>query len=785
MTFSTTIRNKLATYYSCESLSSSNLLDRSDNLFDLSPNNAAPTVSTGKNGNGIWFNGTDQRLRSALVGQADSFGVRTRTPVSTTRLTPANAVTIFGWFYMPSGVYSSGTQQIAILRGNSNSYRVGVRFFSASSVSLDLNIATASNSTNLLLVGSVALDQWNFFALRYSTGAYHGRYNATVGNSVTPTGQILYTGDNYLILGGQHNTFTQCRLDEIGVADSALSDAELDEIYNSGIGRFWPTASLSVGVPQINFINSTRVDLSASATGGTRPYTYQWKKNNVDISGATSATVSDTSATSTDYALHVTDADASTANGSKSVVLPVSLTETNVTDSTIKKSAMNWVTVTGGLSSNNPGAWMKTSVTCTGNGTINLELDHAPYTSVPANETPILQYRLNGGAWTRKAMPIGGGISDVTLYSELAAGTYELEFGFGAVGDFSAMPSRWTAPIVCRLVPRKLKTSGCTLSTPAAKPIVLVYGDSITEGVEAIWDQGHGGSPVGPAEDNDAFRAWAGLLSDHFGWDQSIVAFSSQGYGIGGYGGVPQFTTAWDDIDAANSRLTGGLLSTQPAVILINHGTNTVSSAQVQTMLGTLRTAAPDAIIIQINTFGQVNAATVVTGYNSYQLATPDAKAYFVDLAADLIAVGVHPTLAEHQVIADLLIPVLEPIIDANTTIEVTSPTESEVVLTGSKTITWTSLNVSGTVDILFSNDNGSSFSVIVPATANDGSHAYTFSPNQVGTQCIVRVRSTNDNAVFDDSGVFVLATTQPGAGGAWKLLAKQLAIEAGYEVSE
>jgi hypothetical protein len=120
-------------------------------------------------------------------------------------------------------------------------------------------------------------------------------------------------------------------------------------------------------------------------------------------------------------------------------------------------------------------------------------------------------------------------------------------------------------------------------------------------------------------------------------------------------------------------------------------------------------------------------------------------------------------------------------------TISVTSPASTDRRLVGTpEAITWTSSGVSGTVDVLVSTDNGSNFTAVASAETNDGS--YDWNPDTVATQAIVRVRSTNDNTVTDDSDAFIVATTSTGGvptdSPEWNLL-RQVATDAGLELTQ
>ncbi|MCK4765211.1 MAG: S8 family serine peptidase, partial [Candidatus Aminicenantes bacterium] len=81
------------------------------------------------------------------------------------------------------------------------------------------------------------------------------------------------------------------------------------------------------------------------------------------------------------------------------------------------------------------------------------------------------------------------------------------------------------------------------------------------------------------------------------------------------------------------------------------------------------------------------------------------------------------------------------------------SPNGGETLPVGSShTITWTSNGILDDLRIEYSTDNGSSWLIIVPATANDGSHPWTI-PNIHSANCLVRIiENKTDEGLSDVS---------------------------------
>lgn len=84
--------------------------------------------------------------------------------------------------------------------------------------------------------------------------------------------------------------------------------------------------------------------------------------------------------------------------------------------------------------------------------------------------------------------------------------------------------------------------------------------------------------------------------------------------------------------------------------------------------------------------------------------------------------------------------------------ITVTAPNGGETLAVGSQvSVTWSTQGAVGDVSIEYSSDNGDSWAEVIGGTANDGLHSWTV-PNDVSTNCIIRVTDAANTAVTDMS---------------------------------
>jgi len=109
-----------------------------------------------------------------------------------------------------------------------------------------------------------------------------------------------------------------------------------------------------------------------------------------------------------------------------------------------------------------------------------------------------------------------------------------------------------------------------------------------------------------------------------------------------------------------------------------------------------------------------------------------------------------------------------------NMSITVISPNGGEVWGPGSaRTITWTSLNLTGTVKLEYSLNSGSSWTSITAGTTNDGSHPWTV-PSSTSSQALVRASSVVEPSASDVSdATFTIPTPtitvlSPNGGELW-----------------
>jgi subtilisin family serine protease len=105
----------------------------------------------------------------------------------------------------------------------------------------------------------------------------------------------------------------------------------------------------------------------------------------------------------------------------------------------------------------------------------------------------------------------------------------------------------------------------------------------------------------------------------------------------------------------------------------------------------------------------------------------------------------------------------INQLVGGSSSITVISPNGGESWAEGSThPITWTSTGLVGNVKIEYSTNNGSSWFMVTPSTANDSTHSWTI-PYVVSTQCLVRISEASDGIPSDISdAVFSITGSEP-----------------------
>lgn len=324
-------------------------------------------------------------------------------------------------------------------------------------------------------------------------------------------------------------------------------------------------------------------------------------------------------------------------------------------------SPYNWVVTDHGVNTAVCGASL--TVGFTGTRTVALEVDTSRLVLPATTRFPIIAWTVNGGPEQTR---------------QLAAGDRSILLAAGTADPVIDLYVKGMCPWVNRYdgdpPPNSLTITGFTVDDGAATTAVeqprgiwLAIGDSITSGDGAAYAEKQG-RPKNDlwAESDDARASYARLVSRHFGYRDSRLAYGGYNWS-GGLAKVPKLATLIDQTTSSASRLQGGVLQPPPDVVSVNLGTN--GKPQLDDVVGSLlavrKRAGPQAVLIVMVPFSGAAKAEVTAGFEAYVQESGDRRAHLVDLGRFPFATadGVHPTAAGHKAIVERLLPALEPIV--------------------------------------------------------------------------------------------------------------------------
>ncbi len=346
---------------------------------------------------------------------------------------------------------------------------------------------------------------------------------------------------------------------------------------------------------------------------------------------------------------------------SKGVAVPAITVAPN--DPALLYSPGNWQVLAGAATAWNPGAYVRTlfsGVSC------SLSFD------VSNNGAPLSQiwWRIDNGPWT--LTPVA-----TTVVCGIPAGTagsqtvpyHLLEVVFKSMdSDAGVLLNRWNTPAATAIVFKGLTlASGGVVAAPVRAPFnVLVFGDSITEGVRTVKQADGANTP----DSNDAMMGWAYALGRLLGAEIGVIGFGGTGY-TKSYANVPAFTSSYAALAAGVARSW----TPQPDLIVLNHGfndgANAAISAQGIAVVNGLLAACPAAVIALLNPFALPNQAwmqATATGCSAPERVRFIPTAGFQQASLGLDTVGVHPGGANSMaVIGPRVAAALRPLLSVTT----------------------------------------------------------------------------------------------------------------------
>lgn len=299
-------------------------------------------------------------------------------------------------------------------------------------------------------------------------------------------------------------------------------------------------------------------------------------------------------------------------------------------DPTIYFSPYAWALSPSNATTVNTGSYFKTLFT--GNA-INVTFDVAEM----VNPVSQIYWQIDNGPMTRSlVVPV----LTLTVPSPLTQGDVPYHLLTVLVKSTTERANRWLPGPSTRIVFTGLQLeAGSVTAVPyGASKNVLIYGDSITEGVLTL-----GGSQANDTDHNDVSVCWSYRQGPLLGAETGVIGFGATGLSRGGSGNVPalgvSFNQLWQGVPRSFSPL--------PDLIILNEGTNdgsnNITAPMIQVLNGLLA-AAPGSPIAVLLPFDGAEASDLQEACD--QCDNP-SLCHFVDTTGfynQTFGGGLHPT---------------------------------------------------------------------------------------------------------------------------------------------
>lgn len=310
-------------------------------------------------------------------------------------------------------------------------------------------------------------------------------------------------------------------------------------------------------------------------------------------------------------------------------------------------SPFNWNVVQGAASTINSGAYLKTLFGGTSLAiTTNTSSNTFPYSQlwIRVDGQTWVQYKLS---WANPTFVVARGLENRQHLVELI------------VKSTSETIPRWSNSATVVNLTGFVIDAGQTLTQPHRRSKnILIYGDSITEGVRTI--------DATAAEDtdrNDILGDYSYAISTAFDAEVGIVGFGATGWTVTGTGGVPPLTWSFNFLYAGVPR---SFTSPAPDLVIYNEGTNDpgmIGSALPFVINGILN-YAPNSrhlVLVPFNNSHSAEIASLVSGMANPLVTYKSTSGLFnVKDSCD----GLHPYNYSHiGLIAPQLFPAIRAVL--------------------------------------------------------------------------------------------------------------------------
>lgn len=323
-------------------------------------------------------------------------------------------------------------------------------------------------------------------------------------------------------------------------------------------------------------------------------------------------------------------------------------------------SPLNWIITNDGIHSSVCGASFRQRFL--DSKVIELKVDTTRLNYSSPSRFPIVAWTVNKGPL--QTHQLVGGESTITLSDSVESPVIDFY-----IKGLSPFEDRFNGDVPANSV----SISGFNVDVkdallpPNNRPLWLNLGDSILSGDGAAYAGGQGRPHDDQwAASDDARASYGYLLAQHYGYNESRLAFGGYAWSGGG-GNNPDVAGLIDQITSTTSRLKDGKLRPTPDLVLINLGENRAPKTETVTAALTKlrqRCKPETKVIVMIPVSGKARAE-VSAAVKSYLDSSKDPRTHLVDLGDIKFETcdGQHPTAAGHQAIYEAALPHFEKLL--------------------------------------------------------------------------------------------------------------------------
>ena len=323
-----------------------------------------------------------------------------------------------------------------------------------------------------------------------------------------------------------------------------------------------------------------------------------------------------------------------------------------------------------------------------------------------AQKAPVIAVSVDGRAPVRMTTALTG---DMTVAQNLSADKHYIRIIVDGFYEYQA--NKWSTGDGFAIEKVVVDDGGKVTGLEPENPVILYYGDSITEGVNVL---GTGSTP----DSNSAVYEFPFVTSHLLGAVSYTNGFGASGVTKGGSGGVPKCLTTIDSI-LENTSIDS---CKNPYAIVVNHGHNDGSATsetfitEYKAVLSRLREKYPDTPIFAVVPYFQIHSANIKTAVEQMG----DDRIFYISTNGweYTTSDGVHPDRNGAEKLGTRLAEEMAKILKA----EEMRPTETEIT-------NHTTANLWHEGEVPYHDETATNYATITPYIVEDSDEAVVIFP--------------------------------------------------------